>query len=96
MSARRRLAFWPGETVRVRVTFADENGSNVPVSGVVFTSRNPAGATTALTPQAETSSTYYADVPVSHVGEWAVRATCSAPSTSAVEVSFTVRPSTVI
>lgn len=96
MSARKRYSFWPGETVRVRVTFEDEAGAGVTVSGVAFTSRNPAGVTAALNPQAETASTYYADVPVATAGEWAVRATCSGPKSSAVEVSFTVLTSTVV
>jgi hypothetical protein len=87
---------WPGETARVRVTFSDEAGEGVTVTGVTFTSRSPAGTTAALTPQAESASTYYVDVPVATAGDWAVRATCSGPTASAVEVSFTVRPSTVI
>jgi hypothetical protein len=96
MSQRRRLSFWPGETVRVRVQFADEAGAGVTVGEVVFTARDPAGAAVSLTPQEETASTYYADVPVTLAGDWAVRATCATPTPAAVEVSFSVVPSNVI
>lgn len=96
MSARKRLSFWPGETVRVRVSFADEAGAGVTVGGVVFSARDPAGAAVSLTPTSETASTYYADVPVTLAGDWAVRATCATPTPAAVEVSFSVVPSSVI
>lgn len=96
MSARRRLSFVTGETARVRVTFADENGTGVTASGVAFTARSPSGAVSSLAHVAESGSTYYADVAASAAGDWAVRATCSGPTASAVEVSFTVVASVVV
>jgi hypothetical protein len=96
MSQRRRLSFWPGETVRVRVAFSDEAGAGVTVGGVVFSARDPAGAAVSLTPTSESASTYFADVPVTMAGDWAVRATCAVPTPAAVEVSFSVVPSHVI
>jgi hypothetical protein len=96
MSQRKRLAFWLGETVRVRVRFSDGADADVPVTGVSFASRAPDGSTVSITPEAESSATYYADVAANAAGEWAVRATCTGPSAAAVEVSFTVQPSNVI
>jgi len=96
MSQRKRLAFWPGETVRVQVRFSDDVDADVTVSGVTFIARAPDGTTASLSPEAVSPATYYADVAANAPGEWAVRATCTGPSAAAVEVSFTVQPSLVI
>lgn len=88
--------FVPGETVRVRVTFADEADAAVPVTGVGFSVRNPAGTVTASAAVQETPSRYHTDVVVNAAGDWAVRATASSPSSSAVEVQFSVAPSLVL
>jgi uncharacterized protein YfaS (alpha-2-macroglobulin family) len=96
MSQRKRLAFWPGETVRVQVRFSDGADADVTVSGVTFTARAPDGTTVNITPETTSPASYYADVAANTAGEWAVRATCTGPSAAAVEVSFTVQPSNVI
>lgn len=96
MTTRRRLSFLSGETARVRVTFADEAGVGVTASGVAFSARSPSGAVSSLAHVAESASTYYADVAANAAGDWAVRATCSGPTASAVEVSFTVVASVVV
>ena len=96
MSRRRLQQFFPGETVRIRVTFADEADAAVPVTGVAFSVRNPAGTVAASAAVQETSSRYYTDVVVNAAGDWAVRATASSPSSSAVEVQFSVAPSLVL
>jgi hypothetical protein len=96
MSNRTRLAFWPGETVRVRATFANETGAGVTATGVAFTARAPTGSTSALTPVPESASTYYADLTVTEPGDYAVRATCAGPSAAAAEVEFSVGASRVL
>lgn len=94
--SRRLQQFVPGETVRVRVSFTDEADAPVTVSGVAFSVRNPAGTVTNSAAVQVTPSTYYTDVPASVAGDWAVRATASSPTGSAVEVQFTVTPSLVL
>ena len=96
MSRRRLQQFFPGETVRIRVTFADDADAAVPVSGVGFSVRNPAGAVSASATVQETPSAYSTDVVVNAAGDWAVRATASGPSSTAVEVQFSVAPSLVL
>jgi hypothetical protein len=93
---RRRQLCWPGETVRLRAPFVDETGAPVTVSGVEFLARDPAGAVVSLTPQQESPSTYYADMVVTLPGDYAVRATCAAPTSAADEKLFSVVPSNVI
>lgn len=95
MSRRRLEQFFPGETVRIRVTFADAADAAVSVSGVGFSVRNPTGTVAASAVVQETASSYYTDVVVNAAGDWAVRATASTPSSSAVEVQFSVVPSIV-
>ena len=95
MSRRRLEQFFPGETVRIRVTFADDADAAVAVSGVGFSVRNPAGTVSASAAVQETASSYYTDVVVNAAGDWAVRATASTPSSSAVEVQFSVVASLV-
>ena len=93
---RRLQQFVPGETVRVRVSFTDEADAAVAVSGVGFSVRSPSGAVTASAAVQVSANTYYTDVAASVAGDWAVRATASTPSSSAVEVQFTVTPSLVL
>jgi hypothetical protein len=60
------------------------------------TVRTPAGTVAASAAVQETASSYYTDVVVNAAGDWAVRATASGPSSSAVEVQFSVAPSLVL
>lgn len=94
--SRRLQQFFPGETVRVRVSFTDEADAAVAVSGVAFSFRAPDGTVTASAAVQVNASTYYTDVPASVAGDYAVRATASSPTASAVEVQFTVAPSLVL
>lgn len=94
--SRRLQQFFPGETVRVRVSFTDEADAAIAVTGVAFSVRTPAGAVTASAAVQVNANTYYTDVAASVAGDWAVRATASTPSSSAVEVQFTVTPSLVL
>jgi nitrogen fixation protein FixH len=96
MSRRRLQQFFPGETVRVRVSFSDDADVPVTVSGVGFSVRTPSGTVTSSPAVQVDASTYYTDVSASVAGDWAVRATASAPSSSAVEVQFSVAPSLVL
>jgi nitrogen fixation protein FixH len=94
--SRRLQQFVPGETVRVRVSFTNEADAPIAVAGVAFSVRNPAGTVTASAAVQIDASTYYTDVAASVAGDWAVRATASSPTGSAVEVQFTVTPSLVL
>lgn len=94
--SRRLQQFVPGETVRVRVSFTDEADAPITVSGVAFSVRSPAGTVTNSAAVQVNASTYYTDVPASAAGDYAVRATASGPTGSAVEVQFTVTPSLVL
>ena len=96
MSRRRLEQFFPGETVRVRVSFSDDADAPIAVSGVGFSVRSPSGAVTSSAAVQVDPSTYYTDVSANAAGDWAVRATASAPSSSAVEVQFSVAPSLVL
>jgi nitrogen fixation protein FixH len=96
MSRRRLQQFFPGETVRIRVTFSDDADAPIAVSGVGFSVRAPAGTVAASAAVQVDASSYYTDVVVNAAGDWAVRATASAPSSSAVEVQFSVAPSLVL
>lgn len=92
--------FWPGETVRVRVTFAGEDGQPTAVTGVAMSYRAP-GATTptsiaAGSIVADGTGVFYTDLPLPSSGDWAVRATCATPTASAVEIGFSVLPSAVL
>ncbi len=92
--------FWPGETVRVHVTFVGEDGQPAAVAGVAMSYRAPGSASPttisadAIVPDGQ--GTYYADLPLPTSGDWAVRATCTTPIASAVEVGFTVLQSAVL
>jgi hypothetical protein len=92
--------FWPGETVRIRVHFVGEDGQPTTVTGVAMSYRAPgATAPTSIAPGSITeddTGAYYTDLPLLTPGDWAVRATCSTPTASAVEVGFCVLQSTVL
>jgi hypothetical protein len=92
--------FWPGETVRVTVTFADETGMPTAVAGVQFLYRAPDASSPTAIPTGSILQTgtgvYHVDLPLASAGDWAVRATCATPTASAVEVGFTVLPSAVL
>ena len=92
--------FWPGETVRIRVIFAGEDGQPTTVTGVAMAYRAP-GATAPTSIAASSiiedgPGAYYTDLPLPTPGDWAVRATCSTPTASAVEVGFAVLQSVVV
>ncbi len=92
--------FWPGETVRVRVTFVGEDGQPTAVMGVAMAYRAPSA--TAPTSIAASSiiedgpGADYTELPLPTPGDWAVRATCTTPTASAVEVGFSVLQSAVV
>ena len=94
--SRRLQQFFPGETVRVRVAFTDENDLPITVTGVAFAVRAPNGTVTPSGAVAVNTSTFYTDIIVNDAGDYAVRATASAPSSSAVEVQFSVAHSLVL
>lgn len=92
--------FWPGETVRVTVSFVDEAGQPLDVDGVEFKYRAP-GSSSATTISGgsvveESVGVFHADLPLPTAGDWAVRATCATPTASAVEIGFSVLPSAVL
>lgn len=88
--------FFLGETVRVRVSFTDDTDNPVNVSGVNFSVKSPNGAVTSSAAVQVNSHTYYTDVVVNLPGSYAVRATGTTPTSSAVEVQFTAIPSIVL
>ena len=92
--------FWPGETVRVRVTFVGEDGQLAAVAGVAMSYRAPGAASPTAIPAsvivADGPGTCYTDLPLPTSGDWAVRATCTTPTATAVEVGFTVLQSAVL
>lgn len=92
--------FWPGETVRVRVTFRAEGGAAVAVAGVAFSYRAPGAAAPVAVDAGDIvldgTGVYYTDLPLPTSGDWAVRATCATPTASAVEIGFSVLPSAVL
>ena len=92
--------FWPGETVRIRVIFAGEDGQPVTVTGVAMSYRAPSAvAPTSIAASSiieDGPGAYYTDLPLPTPGEWALRATCTTPTASAVEVGFSVLQSAVV
>jgi nitrogen fixation protein FixH len=92
--------FWPGETVRVRVTFRDEAGDAVAVAGVAFAYRAPGASSSEAVAEGaivqDGTGVYYTDLPLPTSGDWALRATCATPTTSAIEIGFSVLPSAVL
>lgn len=92
--------FWPGETVRVRVTFVGEDGQPAAVAGVAMFYRAPGSASPTTIPAGaivpDGPGAYFTDLPLPTSGDWAVRATCTTPTASAVEVGFTVLQSAVV
>ena len=92
--------FWPGETVRVRVIFAGEDGQATAVTGVAMSYRAPSATTptniAAGSIVSDGPGAYYTDLPLPTPGDWAVRATCTTPTASAVEVGFAVLQSVVV
>ena len=92
--------FWPGETVRIRVIFADEDSQPTTVTGVAMAYRAPSAvAPTSIAASSiieDGPGAYYTDLPLPTPGDWAVRATCTTPTASAVEVGFCVLQSAVL
>ena len=86
--------YWPGQTVRVTARFRDEKtGELVSVTGIQVQIRKPDGNTIAVPVEAESTGVYTGLIVANLVGDYLMRATCTAPAASAEEGSFTVRPS---
>jgi hypothetical protein len=92
--------FWPGETVRLRVKFTGEDGEPTTVAGLAMSYRAPGATSPTAIPAsvivADGPGSYYTDLPLPTSGDWAVRATCTTPTASAVEVGFSVLRSAVV
>lgn len=87
------MRFWPGETVRVEIAFTDGAGAAVAATGVAVQWRRDAEAPVAAAVVDNGGvGLFRADIVASEPGEYAVRATCAAPTSAAVEASFTVVP----
>lgn len=88
-------SYWLGETVRLRVTFTDEAGAALAVSGAAMAVKKPGGSTASVALTGDGDGKFYGDVPTDEAGTWFARATCSSPAGAAVEAQFTVRASNV-
>ena len=88
--------FFPGETLRVAIRFADDQDQPVSVSGVTLHYRRDNGPVVKLPIGAITelgAGRYRADITLTEPSIYALRATCDAPSTAATEDSIMVVPS---
>ena len=88
--------FFPGETLRVAIRFADDQDQPVSVSGVALHYRRDNGPIVTLPTGAITelgAGRYTADITLAEPGIYALRATCDAPSTAAREDTVMVVPS---
>ena len=91
--------FFPGETVRVAITFSDAAAEVVDVAGVGVSWRRDGGAAVTVNPLEIVQlgeGRFRTDITVTEPGEYAVRATCATPSSAATEEIFVVVPSRVI
>lgn len=89
--------FWPGETVRVTVDFADLAGAALVPVGATISARRPDGVVVqgTVVPVQGVTGSYYADFVVALPGTWAVRCACTGPTAAAVEQEFVVAQSLV-
>ncbi len=88
--------FFPGETLRVAIRFANDQDQPIGVSGVALHYRRDNEPVVTLDPSAITElgeGRYRADITLSEPGTYALRATCAAPTSAAIEDSFMVVPS---
>ena len=88
------MRFWPGETVRVGVAFTDAAGAPVEATGVGVVWRRigepPVEVPSGDIGAGEGVGEFQVDLLAALPGEYALRATCTAPSAAAVEARFTV------
>lgn len=88
-----RPRYWIGQTVRLRVSFTDEAGDALAVTGAALVVQPPNGSAQSVSISANGVGVFTADVAGTVAGEWRWRATCAGPQTAASEGSFVVVPS---
>lgn len=89
------MRFWRGETVRVSIAFTDAAGEPVPATGVAVQWRRDGGVPVSVPSGeilADGAGRFRADIVAAEAEEYAVRATCLAPTGAATEAGFTVLP----
>lgn len=89
------MQYWQGQSVELRVLFADAAGVPLAAGGVAFRVKKPDGAlsTVAASEDPARANEWIGYVVADQAGVWTVKASCSTPRPAVEQQSFTVTAS---